>query len=180
MKRRIFGALVGLILTIAPAAFAEGWIHTGDSLRTKTVGIFSVKVYAISHDMKERPREKSKPAVIEADVDKQFTWYMQRDVPTDKIKTALRDAFALNAYRDNAKIEQFVAAFGTGEVVEWKRGQPASVTISYSAATKSVSINVPGHGSAKIDGVDFMKGVWSIWFGRIDQPSMGDQLLARL
>lgn len=182
MNRRLFGALVGLILTVAPAAFAEGWIHTGDALRTKSVGPFNAKVYAISHDMKERPAAKTKQAMIDADVDKQFTWYMQRDVPVEKIKTALREAFAMNGYKDGTKIEQFVGAFTSGEVLEYdaKKSKEPSVVINYSAAAKAVTIKVAGHGSARVEGVDFMKGVWSIWFGRIDQPSMGDQLMARL
>jgi hypothetical protein len=34
--------------------------------------------------------------------------------------------------------------------------------------------------SATVAGQDFMKAVWSIWFGKIDQPSMGDQLISLL
>jgi hypothetical protein len=39
---------------------------------------------------------------------------------------------------------------------------------------------VQGQGAASVDGVDFMKAVWSIWFGKIDQPSLGDQLISRI
>ena len=28
--------------------------------------------------------------------------------------------------------------------------------------------------------VDFMQAVWSIWFGKIDQPKLGDQLISKL
>jgi hypothetical protein len=31
-----------------------------------------------------------------------------------------------------------------------------------------------------VDGVDFMKAVWSIWLGKIDQPKLGDQLISQL
>jgi hypothetical protein len=52
--------------------------------------------------------------------------------------------------------------------------------ISYSATAKNVTIWVQGAGSATIAGADFMKAVWSIWLGKIDQPSMGDQLISKL
>ena len=59
-----------------------------------------------------------------------------------------------------------------------------AVVISYNATTKKVTIWVQSAGpkgtSATIGGVDFMKAVWSIWLGKIDQPSMGDQLIAKL
>lgn len=56
----------------------------------------------------------------------------------------------------------------------------SAVVISYNAKAKNVTIWVQGGGSATIAGDDFMKAVWSIWLGKIDQPSMGDQLIAKL
>ncbi len=35
-------------------------------------------------------------------------------------------------------------------------------------------------GSATVAGVDFMKATWSVWFGKIDPPSIGDRLIANL
>lgn len=157
------------------SASAQGaWVHTGDAVRTKSVGPFTAKVYSIRHDMKEKVA-KSKQAVIEADVDKKFTWRMLRDVEAKKIQKALQDAFAMNGYGDGGKIGQFVGAFNKDEVKE-----DSAVVITYSAANKSTTIWVQNMGSATIAGADFMKAVWSIWFGKIDQPSMGDQLIAKL
>jgi hypothetical protein len=34
-------------------------------------------------------------------------------------------------------------------------------------------------GSATVPGEEFMKATWSIWFGKIDQPNLGDSLLNR-
>jgi hypothetical protein len=166
--------LFALILT-ATNAFADGWIYTGDAVRTKSVGPFTAKVYSIRHDMKERPSSKSKDAVVNADVDKKFTWRMLRDVDSKKIQNALREAFQMNGYNDGAKIAAFVGAFNKDEVKE-----NSAVVISYTAANKSVTIWVQSGGTATVQGDDFMKAVWKIWFGKIDQPQMGDQLISKL
>lgn len=39
---------------------------------------------------------------------------------------------------------------------------------------------IQGMGSATIGGVDFMKAVWSLWFGKIDQPRLGDDLMSKM
>ena len=181
MKPRIalfFSMIVALFVTLGVherSASADGMVHTGDAVRTKSVGPFTAKVYAIRHDMKEKPPSKSKQAVIDADVDKKFTWKMLRDVDSPKIKKALEDALHMNGFNDGGKIGQFVGAFNKDEVKE-----NSAVVISYNAANKTTTIWVQNGGSASIAGADFMKAVWSIWFGKIDQPSMGDQLISLL
>jgi hypothetical protein len=173
----VFSTLLAfaLVLGLATSAFADAWVHTGDAVRTKSVGPFTAKVYAIRHDMKERPAQKSKAAVIAAAVDKKFTWRMLRDVDSKKIQNALKDAFAQNGYGDQGKIGQFVGAFDKEEVKE-----NSAVVITYDAAKQSTTIWVQHGKSATIAGEDFMKAAWSIWFGKIDQPSMGDQLISKL
>lgn len=167
--------LVAIVL-FASSALADGWVYTGDAVRTKSIGPFTAKVYSIRHDMKERPAAKSKQAVIDADVDKKFTWKMLRDVDSSKIQKALREAFAMNGYGDAGKINTFVGAFNKDEVKE-----NSLVVISYTAANKNVSIWVQNGTTATIPGdPEFMKAVWRIWFGKIDQPSMGDQLISKL
>lgn len=171
----LFTFVLALLVTLASSALADGWIHTGDSVRTKSVGPFTAKVYAIRHDMKEKPSAKSKQAVIDADVDKKFTWRMLRDVDSKKIQKALTEALQMNGATDATKIGQFVGAFKQEEV---KENTP--VVISYSASAKATTIWVKDGGTATIAGADFMKSVWGIWFGKIDQPSMGDQLISLL
>lgn len=175
----LLSMLLALVVSISTAAFADGWIFTGSSVRTKSVGPFTAKVYSIRHDMKEKPATKSKQSVIEAKTDKRFTWSMLRDVESKKIQNALREAFQMNGYGDQAKIGQFVGAFSGEEVKEEKSGAP-SVVITYSSDRQATTIWVKGGSSATIGGEDFMKAVWSIWFGKIDQPAMGDQLIANL
>lgn len=171
----LFTMVLALLLTLGSSAFAETWIHTGDAVRTKSIGPFSAKVYAIRHDMAARPATKSKQAVIDADVDKKFTWKMLRDVDSKKIKSALVEAFQMNGFNDQGRIGQFVSAFSQEEVKE-----DTIVVIKYAAAAKSVTIWVKGGRSVTVAGEDFMKGVWKIWFGKIDQPTMGDQLISKL
>lgn len=173
--RLLFAIVLGLFVSFATTALADGMIHTGDSVRVKSVGPFTAKVYAIRHDMKERPAEKSKQAVINAEVDKKFTWTMLRDVDSSKIQKAMREAFSMNGFADEGCIAQFVGAFNKDEVKE-----KSAVVITYNAGAKSTTIWVQGGGSATIAGQDFMKAVWSIWFGKIDQPTMGDQLISLL
>jgi hypothetical protein len=175
-RRSLVFIVVIVVLGLFPSiALADPMIHTGDAVRTKSVGPFTAKVYAIRHDMKEKPATKSKQAMIDADVDKKFTCVMLRDVDSKKIQNALRDAFKMNGFNDTARIEQFVGAFNKEEVKE-----KSSWVISYNAAAKSVTIWVQGAGSATIQGQDFMKAVWSIWFGKIDQPSIGESLMSKI
>ena len=54
------------------------------------------------------------------------------------------------------------------------------MVITYNAGSKATTIWVQNGGSVTLAGQDFMKAVWSIWFGKIDQPAMGDQLIAKL
>jgi hypothetical protein len=167
-------ALAAVALVASSAAALErgrdGYYHTGEGVRVKKIAFINIKVYAIDHYMKDLPSQKSKQAVIDADVDKRFSWKMLRSVGADKIKNALREAFEKNGYGDSGKIEAFVSSINK----ELKEGD--SVTISYDAAKKSTTISSPA-GSATVPGEAYMKATWSIWFGKIDQPNLGDSLL---
>jgi hypothetical protein len=170
-------AVAALALFALPANALErdrdGYFHTGEGIRYKKVAFINVKVYAIDHYMKDLPQQKSKQAVIEAEVDKRFSWKMLRTVDAEKIRNALREAYAKNGYSDNAKIAPFVDALSNKELKEGDQ-----VTIKYDAAKKVTTITSPA-GTASIVGEDFMKATWSIWFGKIDQKDLGDELLHR-
>jgi hypothetical protein len=126
--------------------------------------------------MKELPPAKSKQAVVDADVGKRITWKMLRDVDHEKIVNALREAYAMNGYGDGGKINQALSVFKS----ELKEG--TYVTIVYDAANKTTTFSVLGGagGSTSVAGADFMKATWSIWFGKIDQPSLGDSMISKL
>lgn len=173
--RFLLVVLFGLFLAFTRDASADGMILTGTALRTKSIGFVNYKLYNITHYMAAKPPTKSKQAVIDADVNKQFIWKLRNDLPTEKVKKALREAFAMNGYNDQGKINQFLGAFTPEELKE-----DSTLTISYNATSKAVTVSVPGGKSATVPGADFMKGVWSIWLGKIDQPSIGDSLIAKL
>src|SRR5262245_5413210 len=147
-------ALCAVVLFALPSAALErdrdGYFHTGGGVRVKKVAFVSVKVYAIDHYMKDLPSSKSKQAVIDAGVDKRFSWKMLRTVESEKIANGLREAFAKNGYSDNAKIDSFVRSFGK----ELREGD--QVTIHYDAAQKATTVTTPS-GSATVEGEDFMK-----------------------
>jgi len=170
-------AVAALALFALPASAAErdrdGYFHTGEGIRYKKIAFINIKVYAIDHYMKDMPQQKSKQAVIDADVDKRFSWKMLRSVEAEKIKNALREAYAKNGYSDQAKIAPFVAALSSKELHEGD-----NVTIKYDAVKKATTITSPA-GTATVAGEDFMKATWSIWFGKIDQKDLGDSLLNR-
>ena len=166
-------AMVGL--TLVTNARADDWTTTGWGVRVKTIAIIDVKVYSISHQVKGALPAKSKQAMIDADQDKRFLWQFLRDVPCEKVQKAMRDGFAMNGYTDQAKINTYVGACNGGEVKD-----KSSVAITYNAAAKTTTLWIQGMGTATVPGVDFMKAVWSLWFGKIDQPKLGDALLSKM
>src|SRR5262245_20836582 len=171
--------VLSALLLLVSAAWAlepgaDGYFHTGSGVRTKSIAFIDVKVYEISHFMKKLPDAKSKRAVIDLDVDKKISWKMLRDVDAEKIRDALRDAYAMNGYGDAGKIGKFLGAF----TAELKEG--ARTTIVYNSEKKTTTLTVQGGGSASIEGIDFMKATWSIWFGKIDQPKLGDAMISKL
>ncbi|WP_437597966.1 chalcone isomerase family protein [Sorangium sp. So ce590] len=168
----VVAALVALLAAAAPLRAAD-WVLTGAGVRVKTIAFIDIDVYEISHFMKQAPALKSKQAVIDADVPKKFVWRMMRDVDREKIHDALTGAFAMNGYQDQAKIEAFLGAFKA----ELKEG--SHVTIQYDPEKKSTTALVGGS-SASVAGADFMRAVWRIWLGKIDQPRLGEQLIGRL
>ena len=177
--RKLFLPVVLALATVVSGAFAldrspNGYFHTGDAVRVKKVVFANFDVYAIGHEMKELPPQKSKQAVIDMDVNKRFIWVMKRDVDSEKIRNALSEAYAMNGYGDQAKIGQFLGVFkGDLHEKQW-------VTITYDADKKATTLSVQNGGTATVAGVDFMKATWRIWFGKIDQPAIGDALISRI
>lgn len=174
-KFSLFLATVVAFVALASSALAEDWVTTGYGVRVKSIAFIDVNVYSISHQMKGTLPAKNKQAVKDADQDKRFLWQFLRDVSCEKIQKAMRDGFAMNGYTDQAKINQYAGACNGAEMKE-----KSSVVITYNATAKTTTIWMQGMGSATIPGVDFMKAVWSLWFGNIDQPKLGDQLISKM
>lgn len=168
----------GLVLVGRHAAALDrepgGYYLTGSGVRVKSIGPFTAKVYAISHFMRDLPPRRSKQAVIAMDTDKAFSWRLLRNLEAKQIRDALGEAFAKNGYADRAKINTFLGAFTK------PLSEGGNVTITYATTTKATTLAVQGDGTATVPGFDFMQATWSIWFGNIDQPALGDALIRRI
>lgn len=171
-------ALVALAVSLPALALdrgADGFYLTGSGTRVKHVAFITANVYDVWHYVKELPPAKSRQAIIDIDVDKKIVWRMKRTVDADKIKNALGEAYAMNGYGDKGKIDRFLGAV----TADLKDG--AVVNIKYDAGSKNTSISIQGAGNATVNGVDFMKATWSIWFGKMeDQPKLGDELISKI
>ncbi len=176
LRRRqipLFLTMLAALFLVGFSAFADDWKLTGNGIRVKTVVFVDVNVYKISHFIKGDVADKSKAGIIKADIDKKFVWTMMRDVDKEKVQQTARDAFALNGYTNSGNIEKYVGAYA-----DLKEG--AKITISYDSTKKETTISVGGGGTATVGGVEFMNAVWSVWFGKIDQPKLGDALIKNL
>jgi len=160
----------GLALTPGP----DGFHHTGDAVQTASHWPFKVDLFAIGHDMKQLPGEKSRKAVVELATDKRFTLRMLRAVAVERLKKGLRAGYERNGFKDAARIEALLGAL-TGE--ELAKG--AVVTIAFDREAKRTTLSAPG-GSATVEGADFMRATWGIWIGKSDPADMGDRLIADL
>jgi hypothetical protein len=170
--------LLGAVTPLGSASALErgkdGYFHTGEGIRVKSLVLVKLRIYAIGHDMRELPASKSKQAVMDMDVDKRLSWQMLRDAGGDRLQGILRDAFARNGYADAARIGSFLSPFRDG----LKENQ--RVVISYASATKTTTVAVEGHSPVSVSGLDFMRATWGIWFGNTDDPGLGDALIGRL
>jgi hypothetical protein len=179
--KRIVSIVVATLVTLLTltSAFAiergkDGYFHTGDGIRAKTIVFVRLKIYFIGHEMRELPPTKSKQAVIDADVDKRIWWKMLRDADGERLQGILRDSFAKNGYADTSKIGPFLAAFRGG------LKENDYVVIRYTADSKTMTLQVQGASPVSFVGGDFMKATWSIWFGKSEDPELGDALISKL
>ena len=175
-KRNRLLALVVLlgVLFGSSLASADDWKLTGSGLRVKTIASAEFAVYDIAHYVKGSVAQRTKQSVIDADTSKRFVWTMRREVGHDTMRATLRQAFTANGYSDANKVGLFLGAFQSAlKENQW-------VTIDYDTDKKETTLRIEGSSAVTIHGIDFMKAVWSIWFGRIDQPKLGDQLIAKL
>jgi hypothetical protein len=150
--------------------FAQaGLTQTGSAIREK----FFFKVYLITHAMKEVPAKNAQD-IINAETDKKFTLKMLRGVESAKISGAFTEAFTKNGHSDKLQQLNTFSNVLTGDLAE-----NDVITISYNAASKAVSCSYKGKTST-VNGSDFMKAVWSIWFGKIDPSSITQSLMSQI
>lgn len=172
IKKFLFGLFVLFGIGVQ-SLIADDFVTTGSGIRVKKIAFVSVKVYSITHQMKNPPASKDAQAIINADVDKRFTLKLLRDVEAEKIANAIKEAFDRNGYTNKANIDTFSSVL-TGDIKEG-----GTITIAYNAGTKTTTCTFAGKTSS-VSGVDFMKATWSIWFGKIDQPALTQDLMSKL
>ena len=172
MIKLIVIAISFLLLGMEVFSQAANFTTTGSAIRVKKIAFVSVNVYAITHQMKDIPEARSAAEFINAETDKRFILKMKRDVDSAKIVTAINDAFGLNGYSNKANQDTFSSVL-TGDLKE-----NDTITISYNAASKTTTCNYSGKTST-VAGSDFMKATWSIWFGKIDEPSLTTALVGK-
>jgi len=165
--------LLGFVLNWGLFAQAKDFTTTGSGVRVKKIAFVSVKVYSISHAMKEVVKEKNAAAIISAETDKKFVLKMMRDIDSEKIKNAIYEAYANNGNSNKANQEKLFSSV-SGDLEEG-----SVITISYSAASKTVSVTSGGKTSS-VTGSDMMQATWSIWFGKIDQASLTQSLMSQI
>lgn len=121
MRTRLLGALaLGVLLASAGVAAGDGaalergkdgYFHTGDGIRAKSLVLLRLKIYAIGHDMREVPATPTKRAVMEMDVDKRLSWKMLRDAGGDGCKAfSARGSPAMASRMGGAQEPRFSAA----------------------------------------------------------------------
>ncbi|MCB1176866.1 MAG: chalcone isomerase family protein, partial [Leptospiraceae bacterium] len=131
-----------LLLLSSFSLFAGGMTSTGYGIRVKKIAFIKVKVYSISHAMKDFPSDKSKKGVIDADTDKKFTLKMLRDVDSAKIVAAINDAFKLNGYSNQGNMNKF------SSVLKGDLNEGDVITISYDSASKTTKCSYKGNTSS--------------------------------
>ena len=173
-----FMATLALLLACSISSSApadDGWQTTGTGIRKKTILLLSFDLYVMRHEMRGPLPARSRRKVIEADQDKRFVWRFLRDIPCDKMKSALRERFESNGYRVQADINSFVGSCSGAEAKK-----DAIVTVVYDSSAKVTTISIGGLGRASLSGTEAMRAVWSLWLGNTDQPELGDALVANL
>ena len=170
MRKILFVA--SIIFGFGLYAQAKDFTVTGSGVRVKKIAFVSVKVYSITHSMKDVPA-KNAQEIINADTDKKFVLKMMRDIEAEKIANAFKEAYGNNGYSNAGNIST-ISSVLSGDL---KEGD--TITFSYNSANKTVSLTSGGK-TSNVAGVDFMKATWSIWFGKIDQPDLTQNLMSKI
>ena len=99
---------------------------------------------------------------------------MRRDVNADMLRNGLREGYRRNGYEDSDRIDRFLAAL-TGTLpkggVMW---------IVYDSREKKTRLIVADGSTTVIEGSEFMRATWSIWFRKSKPADLGDALIGNL
>ena len=122
--------------------------------------------------MRALPAQKSAQGVIDADVDKQFTFFASRDLTCAEVKAMVRAGLD-RAGQPAPASTGFVGACNQNAVKARAR-----LFLRYESATKTTTLSIDGGGSASLRGAPAMKAVWSSFLN--DAPKFSAALVSRL
>src|SRR5512142_1182267 len=162
--------LVSPALAAAGAA-PDGYHHTGDAVLKANHWPFTIELFAVGHDMRDLPAEKSRQAVIALDTDKRLTLRFLRDMDPDRITRWMENEYAHAGFRDAERVRAVVGAFGADRLAKDEQA-----VVQYDAATQITTVTVGRGAPIQVKGLDFMRATWAVWFGR----ALGDGLVAQL
>ncbi|PIE18622.1 MAG: hypothetical protein CSA66_04510 [Proteobacteria bacterium] len=180
--------VVGMLALVAEPALAKeckgtGVSHpnyakvNGNKLVLNGMGIreataFNVNVYVAALYLPEKTKSASK--VINDDVDKKLVLHFVRDVDRSDIVEAWTDSFKKNGAISSQKA-------GLIKLNGWMRDMKEGDKMVYTYVPgEGVTILVKGVNKGTIEGADFMKAFFKIWFA--DPPNQGlkDGLLGKI
>jgi hypothetical protein len=182
MIRRIAFFLVwacALFAALAPAAGAavrgpDGFYRTGSAIQTANHWPFTIQVFAIWHETRELPPSKDRRAMIDLDTDKRFSLRMLRELDAERLRGGLREGLCRNGFTDDAIVGRFLAP------LQGTLANGRAIWIEYDANAKRTRLVVDGGGSSSVDGAEFMRATWSVWFGKSSPSGLGDELLGEM
>lgn len=182
MKRLLFGICIAALFTVAVGAdsmarevkgvnFPESVSIGGKTCSLAGVGIrkkLIISVYLGALYL-EKPAKTGENVIAAAQTKRILMHFLYSEVTADQIVEAWNEGFANNSPDAVAALKDKIARFNGFFTAPLKKGDTIAVTYIPGTGTE-VSLN----GSVKgvIDGEDFMKAVFAIWFGP-KPPSKG-------
>lgn len=142
-------------------ASAQEWKLTGQATVSVNIPVLGdLKIYDCRHEMKKWPSAQWPAAIRAQDVDKRIVWTLLRESPKGRVAQGLRLRLSDNDFRDDPRIEQMLSAFPDPIPAG------ARVVFDYQAQKDSTSISCPSMVPVQVEGKDFMRALWGMYFGR--------------
>jgi hypothetical protein len=153
--------LLGILLAMATVAGAQEWKLTGQATVSVNIPVLGdLKIYDCRHEMKKWPSAQWPAAIRAQDVDKRIVWTILRESPKGRLAQGLRLRLGDNDFRDDPRMEQMLSAFPDPIPAG------ARVVFDYQAQKDSTSISCASLAPVQVQGKDFMRALWGMYFGR--------------
>ncbi|MBI4703386.1 MAG: chalcone isomerase family protein [Deltaproteobacteria bacterium] len=164
--------LAFLLLAALPAAAAEragvsfpdtekvgSRVLVVNGLGVREVTFLGIDVYVAALYLPAKTTEPSR--ILDADAEKKIVMHFVRDVPREKIVEAFSQGFANNAGRDLPKLKTRI-----DKLIGWFTPATKSQRAAFSYEPgKGLSVVLAGSQKGVIEGADFARAFFAIWFG---------------